>query len=54
MNQHTIMIDVLLLRIFSFFYISEGEDCKRNRDADHSEKSKKIHLNAARKKNQFN
>lgn len=39
---------------FSFFCISEGEDCERNRDADHSAKSKKIHLNVAKKKNLFN
>lgn len=47
------MIDVVLLRIFPvffFFCISKGEDCERNRDADHSEKSKKVHLNVARKK----
>lgn len=51
MNRHMMMmIDMLFLRLFPFFCISEGEDCERNRDADHSEKSKKIHLNVARKK----
>lgn len=37
-------------KTFSFFCIAEGEDCERNRDADHSEKSKKVYLNVTRTK----
>lgn len=34
---------------FLSFWFSEGEDCERNRDPDHSEKSKKIHWHVVRK-----